>query len=280
MRGGDEMRIEKINDNQVRFTLTREDLEQRQIKLSELAYGSPKAKALFREMLRWASYKYGFEVEDIPLMVEAIPISSEALVLIVTKFPYPEELDPRFSRFTEGDGTLSEGEDYYDEEEELLSDDELEDLFGGMQPPSLPKLGFEGSADDIVKIYGNPPASENEAPAEGDKKKAPAPKTDGADIPNLTRIYRFTDFDALIRVSCIAQSLCKGFNSLTKDYDQNYYLTIRRDDTDLKDFNRLTNILAEYGIPQKDIPGLEAYYSEQYTTVLSDHAMEALAQLA
>lgn len=38
------MKIEKINDNQIRCTLTRDDLAQRQLKLSELAYGSEKRK--------------------------------------------------------------------------------------------------------------------------------------------------------------------------------------------------------------------------------------------
>ena len=46
------MKIEKINDNQIRCTLTRDDLAQRQLKLSELAYGSEKAKSLFREMMQ------------------------------------------------------------------------------------------------------------------------------------------------------------------------------------------------------------------------------------
>ena len=41
------MKIEKINDNQIRCTLTRADLADRQLKLSELAYGSEKAKSLF-----------------------------------------------------------------------------------------------------------------------------------------------------------------------------------------------------------------------------------------
>ena len=38
------MKIEKINENQIRCTLTREDLESHQVKLKELAYGSEKAK--------------------------------------------------------------------------------------------------------------------------------------------------------------------------------------------------------------------------------------------
>ena len=51
------MKIEKVNDNQIRCTLTREDLAERQIKLSELAYGTEKAKLLFRDMMQQAAYE-------------------------------------------------------------------------------------------------------------------------------------------------------------------------------------------------------------------------------
>ena len=44
------MKIEKMNDHQIRCTLTSEDLATRNIKLSELAYGSEKTRALFRDM--------------------------------------------------------------------------------------------------------------------------------------------------------------------------------------------------------------------------------------
>lgn len=46
------MKIEKVNENQIRCTLTREDLVSRELKISELAYGTEKAKNLFREMMR------------------------------------------------------------------------------------------------------------------------------------------------------------------------------------------------------------------------------------
>ena len=49
------MKIEKINDNQIRCTLTKEDLATREIKISELAYGTDKAKSLFRDMMQQAS---------------------------------------------------------------------------------------------------------------------------------------------------------------------------------------------------------------------------------
>ena len=48
------MKIEKINNNQIRCTLTKADLIARQLKLSELAYGTEKAKSLFRDMMEQA----------------------------------------------------------------------------------------------------------------------------------------------------------------------------------------------------------------------------------
>ena len=63
------MKIEKINDNQIRCTLTREDLESHQIRISELAYGTDKAKKLFRDMMQQAQIQFGFEADNIPLMI-------------------------------------------------------------------------------------------------------------------------------------------------------------------------------------------------------------------
>ena len=94
------MKIEKISETQIRCTLSRQDLADRDLKISELAYGSDKAKDLFRELMVQASYECGFEAEDIPLMIEAIPVSGDCLVLVVTKVEDPDELDTRFSNFS------------------------------------------------------------------------------------------------------------------------------------------------------------------------------------
>jgi len=55
------MRLEKISENQIRCTLNKEDLAERELKISELAYGTEKAKDLFREMMQQASFEFGFE---------------------------------------------------------------------------------------------------------------------------------------------------------------------------------------------------------------------------
>ncbi len=51
-------------------------------------------------MMQQAQIQFGFEADNIPLMIEAIPISGESVVLIITKVEDPEELDTRFSKFS------------------------------------------------------------------------------------------------------------------------------------------------------------------------------------
>ena len=124
------MKIEKVNENQIRCTLTKQDLADRQINLRELAYGSEKAKGLFHDMIEQANYEFGFEANDIPLMVEAIPLSSESLILLITKVEYPDELDTRFSQFSDAD------------EEELFQ--------GAGTAQNIPQIK---GADDIIGLF-------------------------------------------------------------------------------------------------------------------------------
>ena len=125
------MKIEKINDSQIRCTLNKDDLIDRELKISELAYGTEKAKELFRDMMQQASCEFGFEADDIPLMIEAIPISSECLILVITKVDDPDELDTRFSKFTadtDDDSSDSDSDDEPYADEIINCFDQLNEL--------------------------------------------------------------------------------------------------------------------------------------------------------
>ena len=77
------MKIERTSENQIRCTLNKHDLMERQLKISELAYGSDKAKELFRDIMEQANIDLGFDADDIPLMIEAIPTSRDSIKLII-----------------------------------------------------------------------------------------------------------------------------------------------------------------------------------------------------
>ena len=124
------MKLERLSENQIRCTLNKEDLAERELMLNELAYGTDKAKELFRDMIEQAADELGFEVNDIPLMIEAIPVNPDCLILIITKVDDPEELDTRFSRFSKYANIEIDADDDSDSD-----DNEDEDL--PLNPESL-----------------------------------------------------------------------------------------------------------------------------------------------
>ena len=79
------MKLERLSENQIRCTLYKSDLADKELHLTELAYGTDKAKELFRELMQQASSELGFEVDNVPLMIEAIPVSPECLILLLQK---------------------------------------------------------------------------------------------------------------------------------------------------------------------------------------------------
>lgn len=79
------MKIEKISENQIKFLLTNEDLKEREIKLSELAQGSEKAQSFFRDIMTEAMLDCGFDASNTPLMIEAMPVTMDTVMIIVSK---------------------------------------------------------------------------------------------------------------------------------------------------------------------------------------------------
>ena len=94
------MKIEKINERQIRCVLTKEDLENRKIRLSELVCGGEKARGLLRDMILRASRELGFSFNNNPLMIEAVPTGKDQLVLVITRVDDPGELDSRFKNLS------------------------------------------------------------------------------------------------------------------------------------------------------------------------------------
>ena len=249
------MKIEKINENQIRCTLSREDLISRHIKLSELAYGSAKARELFRELMEQASYQYGFEAEDIPLMIEAIPLSSESIVLLVTKVESPDELDTRFSRFSEDD-------DDYDDDD--------------MDAASAPVKPFnESAADDILNIFNSLIEKAQEAISSSPEKAA----AKGLPV-DITKMFVFDNLDDVLRLSTILATFYNGKNSLYKSpFDDKYYLVVSKSDDSAETYNKVCNILSEYSDQQNYVVGTDQYMSEHYSTMVKNNAIQALAQI-
>ncbi len=261
------MKIEKISNNQIRCTLTREDLAQRRIRLSELAYGSEKARALFRELMLQAEREVGFEINNIPIMVEAIPLSTDALILVITKVEDPDELDTRFSRFSpdEEDG---EG-DVPGEEITVTGADEILNLIQKIHQA-------RGGQDRKEKQDDAPARTAGGAPFPAETADAASGSED--DAYQFTRFYLFHDLDTVIHAARVIGGRYDGPNALFRNPDdRNYYLLLKKAGTPDKLFNSICNILSEYALPVSYTPGMEEFFTEHMEVVLAARALQQLA---
>lgn len=246
------MKIERINENQIRCTLSSFDLSIRNLNLGELAYGSEKARNLFREMIQKASNEVGFDAEDIPLMVEAIPLSNESVMLVITKIEDPEELDTRFSKFSQ------------------MAEEDPESIFGSIANEFLE--GADGVMELLkqnilgISVQDNPTAASSSKSE--DKSESPSVQT---------RIYRFDSLDRVITVGKIVGEIYQGCNTLyKKPGTSQYYLVLSSMNTDSLVFSRVCNILAEYGGKVRQQAAMEAYYQEHYEVIVQNTALQKL----
>lgn len=255
------MKIEKVNDHQIRCTLTKADLADRELKISELAYGTEKAKNLFRDMMQQASYEFGFDAEDIPLMIEAIPLNSECIVLVITKVEDPEELDTRFSKFAPS----------------IHEDDEEEN--GNTLDQMLQSIS--DSADDVLDLFKKihdgkyADAISNAADALTDLNK----QTAKPQVPvDLTRVYAFDSLSQVTRLAHVLAQYYNGINSLYKNEKQgSYILVLTQTGHTPEEFNRICNMLSEYGNPEKFGAASEAYMEEHFEPIIKDRAIQSLS---
>ena len=91
--------MEKINEHQIRCTLTAQDLSARKLSLRDLKYGSSETMDLFRDIVSRISTEFSFNSEQLPLMIEAIPLPEDSLLLIISAIEDAEELDAHFAQF-------------------------------------------------------------------------------------------------------------------------------------------------------------------------------------
>ena len=244
------MKIEKLNENQIQtepgsMIDMGAVLAARHLKLSELAYGTENAKSLFRDMMQQASFDFGFEADDIPLMIEAIPASADSIVLIITKVEDPEELDTRFSKFTpfgESDAVHESPFSKLEGAEEFL------DLLNKV------KEAAAGAAQAV------------------EEKKAPEPAP--------AKLFSFENIDRVIQAARLIAQMYQGRNTLYRDPGNDIYiLALTQSKHTSNEFNKICNMLSEYGTLERVSGSVLAFLEEHCETVISTDAVQRLTEI-
>ena len=236
------MKIERISDNQIRCTLNKEDLEGKETLLSELAFGSEKAKGLFRELMNKAATELGFETnEDNPLMVEAIPVSKECLILVITRVDNPEDFREHYKKLPK---SLLAGQ-LAGADEDVLAD----------HPDFLSGLGKTAMSSNI----------------NNDMKHALADTGVG--------IFAFTSLDDVAFAAKLLSDY-KVASTLYKDPDnQCYYLSLTAlDDSPNNDsMDEIHLVLSEYCKRLPNTYATKALFNEHLITIIEKQAIEEMA---
>ena len=208
------MKIEKLNENQIRCTLTHADLE----------------------------------ADNIPLMIEAIPSSADSIVLIITKVEDPEELDTRFSRFTPSG------------ESDPLNIEALEKLEG---------------ADEFLNLLNKvKEAASGTRTAEKEKEE-----THTAPVFSV-RLFSFETLDGVIKAARLIAPAYKGANTLYKDGTGGVFLlALAPSEHSTNEFNKICNMLSEYGTPEKADSTVLAFLEEHCDIIISANAVQKLSTI-
>ena len=171
-------------------------------------------------------------------MIEAIPVNLDSIILIITKVEDPDELDTRFSKFSP-----------YKE-----------------NSPAEP-LQLDG-ADNIIDIFQKICEAKMKG---GSSSDTPA--------VNLTHLFCFNKLDDVIAAAHGLNSFFTGLNTLYKEGNEaRYQLVIHQSGYSPEEFNKVCNILSEYGKSRPFSIAGEAHLKE-HGELISENALQQLTQL-
>ncbi len=233
------MKFERLDENKIRCTLTKAELAEKHINLTELAYGTDKAKALFKDLMDQARDELGFEVDDMPLMMEAIPVKPDSLMLIITKVSNPDEMNSRFSKFAG-----------------LNPNEIVENLMDGEQ--SAPETPEQTTVEDAWKEE----ASDINVKDAAYVVFAFDSIKDVISVAHIVTGYYKSD-----------NSL------YSNPHDNRLYLLMYRNHNTEDEMRRVGLKASEYGFYIKTIYSSREFFDEHFQLIIKDEALQRLAEI-
>jgi len=279
------MKIERISENSIRCTLTSFDLSVRDLNIKELAYGTDKVRKLFTEMMTRASNEVGFEADGTPIMIEAIPLSSDSIQLVITKVDNPEELDARFSRFSPGPQGAGAKPGKDNDWLHKLTSELLEGAAGFLaQVQSAQENAGQANLAGNIPGQAGPqgpqaiPLAPGLPPGKPVIKKAANGDAQKPEIPEVSvRAIGFDDLDTVFE-AVHAGGFYSGESILYKKPENGkYVLLIRGNRENHASFAKVCNIMTEYGYSIHTTQGTGAYFDEHYQVITPSPAIKTLA---
>ena len=171
----------------------------------------------------------------------------------------PEELDTRFSKFAPFKGNKPA------DTVEIDGADNIIDI-------------FQKLCESKLKNLPQKPEEKKSEPAAQNPENPDASQTSENSI-RLIRLYSFPGLDDVIAASHGMNGFFTGNNTLYREgEDGGYQLVLHQSDCTPEEFNKVCNILSEYGVGRAFTPAGEAYLRE-HGTLIAENALQKLLEL-
>lgn len=258
------MVFEKLNDNQIKCVLDKEDLFSRKINIKDLFYGSLETEQLFKEVVSRAQANFDFNIQKFPISIEAVPLPNDTLVIIITIVEDPEEIDSRFSRFTPDPNAASDK------------------LFSSKADTSSGSEDIFSFFSNIANQISNSPKDSPEDSNLFDSVKNDFSSFDSAIAKDpdgtMLIIFKFENIDKIIELSNMLIKIYNDNNSLYK-LGTSYYLFVYNTEHNEETFFKICDLISEYGNPVINSPTTSEHILEHAELIIADTAIQELSQI-
>lgn len=239
------MKIVKVSDTQIRCTIESSDLVSRNLQLSDLAYGSEKAKSLFQEIMKQADSQVGFVAEDTPLMIEAVPNDNASITLVITKVDSPESLDKQFPSHSAAAAKDARVASYEKLEGATAYKERLKDL----EKLNVKKQATKKKSNKIPGHFG-------------------------------VKLFSFSTLNDVIKAAKLINTFYNSMNTLYKDEpNELYILALTKGKHSDIEYNRICNMLTEFATLEVSNGISLAYLEEHCKVITSGDAIVKLASI-
>lgn len=94
---------------------------------------------------------------------------------------------------------------------------------------------------------------------------------------NLTKMFCLNSIDEAVRLAHVLKEYYRGENTLyRRTGSEGYILLLRKSNHTPEEFNKVCNIISEYGHAEKYTPASEAYLEEHSEVVIAESALQNL----
>ncbi len=238
------MRFEKINEDKLKIELSKEDLLEHNLKLTDIAIGTDDSRKVLHKIMEQAFSELDFEPENLPLMIEAVPTSAFSINIVISKMKDSEEFEAKLNNF------------------------------------GLDNKGKPSDLDLIEKLAKELDSHNNDLSSESKSKHTDIQnKNKEKTILERTKmIYKFNALDDVIFVSHVLGTVYNGASTLYK-YDNIYYLYLHAKGYDKNQIIKLRLTLDEFGEFLSTHVVAQAFLKEHAQVMIKTNVFNKLSQI-